>query len=359
MLKYLYEFLSDGAWMSKIIVENNRLILEFRDPDKLSKFIELLRMLGVTSNVERKEIMIHYDGKFRDYLEKDRQLSPRTVDDYMRYLRKLDGKVINYDLYLEISNNKWLVKCIRLYLDYLYKKNEISWEELQKLKSIFRIKKRTSINNHRIDEEGLIESLYDERLKEEELLLLKTMLYSGIRFSESVKLVNEFDESKIECFQGFCRYELFWSRGRKRCDWVYLPIELVKEIEKHRGRFRGVKIHSLSRRLEKKLGISLKLFRKLHYRLCRSFLDKEICDFYQSRISKLSVGDIHYDNLLEKCDKNYPKLVKRIQELIDRILSEIAGIPDYNEEDVEQHYEEGIYDEEERTVYEFSIEKDL
>jgi len=39
----------------------------------------------------------------------------------MNYLRKFNGKVINYDPYLEVSSNKWLVKTIRLYLDYLYK----------------------------------------------------------------------------------------------------------------------------------------------------------------------------------------------------------------------------------------------
>lgn len=58
----------------------------------------------------------------------------------MRYLKKLDGKIINYVLYLEIFSNKWMVKCIRSCLDYLYERNDISWEELQKLKSILKVK---------------------------------------------------------------------------------------------------------------------------------------------------------------------------------------------------------------------------
>ncbi|RLG88946.1 MAG: hypothetical protein DRO18_00420 [Thermoprotei archaeon] len=77
--------------MSKIIVENNKQILDFQDPDKLS--IELLKMLGVTSSIKRKEIKIRYDEKFRDYLEKDRQPHERTVKDYKNYLKSWTGEL--------------------------------------------------------------------------------------------------------------------------------------------------------------------------------------------------------------------------------------------------------------------------
>ena len=41
---------------------------------------------------------------------------------------------------------------IRIYLDYLYKKGKISWEEKEKLKSIFRIKNRDNRDEYEIDE---------------------------------------------------------------------------------------------------------------------------------------------------------------------------------------------------------------
>ena len=53
--------------------------------------------------------------------------------------------------------------------------------------------------------------------------------------------------------------------------------------------------------------------------------DKEVCDFIESRISKLSIGDIHYDDLLSRADKNYTKIVRRIDEIIDELLSEESG----------------------------------
>jgi len=314
-----------GIIMNQVIVEGTRVILEFNDSDKITKFIELLKLLGLTSNIKKKELVIRYDERFRDYLEKDRQLDKRTITDYMRYLKKLDNKVINYDLYLEISNNKWLVKTIRLYLDYLYKRGEISWEDYQKMKSIFKVKKNNGFNNHKVDPEDLVEVLYDERLKEPELLVFELLLYSGIRFSEVIKLVNEFNESRLECFDGFCRYSMFWIRGRKRCDYVYLPVKLVRKLRQWKGYYRGRKVHSISRYFEKKYKVDLKLFRKLFYRICRQTCEKEICDFIQSRISKLSIGDIHYDDLLSRADKEYPGIVRKIDELIDQLLSDATG----------------------------------
>ena len=121
--------------MNKIVVKNNKLVLEFQDQDKLMKFIELLKLLGVTQDVEKREIKIRYDESFKLYLERDRGLHEHIVRDYLNYLKKLNGKTINYGLYLEISHSKWLVKTVRLFLDYIYKCGEISWEELQKLKS--------------------------------------------------------------------------------------------------------------------------------------------------------------------------------------------------------------------------------
>ena len=327
VIRLIYSQLSDisGALMSKIIVENNKLILEFQDQDKLSKFIELLKILGVTAKIEKREIKIKYDEKFRDYLEKDRQLDKRTVVDYMRYLRKLDNKTINYDLYLSISHNKWLTKTVRLYLDYLYKRGEISWEDYQKMKGIFKVRKNHNFNNHHINTEELIEVLYNEKLREVELLVFEILLYSGIRFSEVIKLINEFNESRLECFDGFCRYSMFWIRGRKRCDYVYLPVKLVRKLRQWKGYYRGRKVHSISRYFEKKYKVDLKLFRKLFYRICRQTCEKEICDFIQSRISKLSIGDIHYDDLLSRTDKEYPGIVRKIDELIDQLLSDATG----------------------------------
>jgi len=98
----------------------------------------------------------------------------------------------------------------------------------------------------------------------------------------------------------------------------------VEKLRRYEGYYRGRKLHGLGRYFEKKYGIDLKLFRKLFYRICRQVSDKKVRNFIESRISKLSTGDIHYDNLLSRTDSIYPEIVKRIEEVIDQVLTEMS-----------------------------------
>lgn len=64
--------------------------------------------------------------------------------------------------------------------------------------------------------------------------------------------------------------------------------------------------------------VRTKNYRKLFYRLCKDEeIPREVCDFYQSRITKLNIGDIHYDDLLARADKHYQKLANKLTELLE------------------------------------------
>ncbi len=302
--------------IAKIVIENNRVILEFNDSRRIDGFIRFLYLLGVTTSVEKREIRIEYEPKFWDYLVKDRGLSEKTSRSYLNYMRKLSGKIIDYNLYLEILNNVWKVKLVRIYLDYLYKIGRISWEEKERLKSIFRIKKKYSSDrddDYIIDPFNLIKKV--KAINEESLyrLILELLLYSGARLSEIVKMIREWDDKRLFCTNTWCRYRLKWRRGRKRCDYIYFPRHLVEKIQRYAHNIG--KYDNIRRNIYEYYRIKEKDFRKLHYRLCRRVLDKEICDFYQSRISNLTIGDIHYDNLLSRADEKYHELLKLIDEL--------------------------------------------
>ena len=322
LLKYLPNTNNLRGALVRIIVESNKVTLEFNSPDDVQKFLNFIQTLGVTSNIIRKEIRIEYDEGFWDYLTKDRGIDKRTAKSYMNYLKKLSGQNIDYNLYLKILDNKWKVKLVRVYLDYLYKTGKISWEELQKLKDIFKVKK----NNNGDDEYPLdVDNLLDKYLsiREESLyhLLLEILLYSGIRLSEAVKMIKEWNNSRLTCFENFCRYKLKWLRGRKRCDYIYFPKHLLKKILLYIHRIG--KYENIRKNIYEYYNIKGKDFRKLHYRLCRRVLDKEICDFYQSRISNLTIGDIHYDNLLSRADENYSKLLEHINNFIKQLKEEL------------------------------------
>ena len=326
--KYSWLSVNKRDMVFRVAVDGNRVVLEFSDVGKLAVFLELLRRLGVTG-VEKRELRIDYNEKFYDYLLRDRNIDRRTVKDYMRYLKKLAGKVINYDLYLEISNNKWMVKLVRLYLDYLYKINRISLEELQRLKGIFKLKSTKEVKWHEVNAEDLISKVLS--IKEGSLyrLILELLLYSGARLSEVVKMLKTWDGSRLACFEdrGFCRYGLFWHRGRKRCDWIYMPMFLVGKVEEMLSKKRAIGNYDTIRKdIYENYKVKEKDFRKLFYRICREVTDKEVCDFVQSRISSLTIGDLHYDNLLQRADAEYPKVVKKIGELVDSALCSMSGV---------------------------------
>jgi len=72
-------------------------------------------------------------------------------------LQKLNGKTIDYNLYLEIASNKWKVKLVRIYLDYPFKVGKVNWEEGW-LKPIFKVEKgNDSYDKYKIDVGDLIE----------------------------------------------------------------------------------------------------------------------------------------------------------------------------------------------------------
>jgi len=316
LLKYLYESVKYwGAVVKRVTVEGNRVTLEFDSPDAAAKYAESLVVLGVT--LERGEVRLEYDEKFRDYLIKDRDLDEKTAKDYMNYLKKLAGRPINEDLYHEISGNSWKVKLVRIYIDYLYKNGRISFEEKERLKSIFKLKNHGAlVTEYAVDANDLVAKVLKMRNGLYKLIL-ELLLYSGARLREVIKMLKEWDERRLECFNDICRYKLAWIRGKKRCEYLFFPSKLLQMIRKYAHQVGSYS--TVRKEIYEDLAIKAKDFRKLHYRLCREVLDKEICAFYQSRVSSLDVSDRHYDDLIGRATQNYPLLVESIDKLVKNV----------------------------------------
>lgn len=115
------------------------------------------------------------------------------------------------------------MKAVRIYLDYLYKISRITEEELNRWKKIFKVKNKNEIKNYALDVEKLVDWIKKLKRSKKYSAILLILYYSGARLSEVIRMIQAFDEKKLVCFDGFCRYALFWSRGRKRCDWIYMP----------------------------------------------------------------------------------------------------------------------------------------
>ena len=70
-----------------MILENNKVILEFGSPEVTRRFIDLLRMLRLTANIVERKIVIRYDKDFELYLRNNKKYAERIIRDYMRYLK--------------------------------------------------------------------------------------------------------------------------------------------------------------------------------------------------------------------------------------------------------------------------------
>ncbi|MEM4619998.1 MAG: integrase [Desulfurococcaceae archaeon] len=304
----------------RIVKNGENLVVEISDKKDVELLKELLG-LGVTKQGVPNSIRIQYDDGFKEYLLRDRGLMERTSKDYINYLKRLEGKVLDYNLYLEISNNRWMVKTIRLYIDYLEKVGVLSEEEGERLRKIFKVKNNNYvIKPYNLDVEKLVKQIHMLRMGLYKLVLL-LLYYSGSRLSEVIKMLKEFNEERLVCTDVYCRYFLGWRRGRKRCDYVYFPRFLLQEIDRVREKERIGTYDTIRDNLFEEYGVRPKEYRKLFYRSCRDVgIPKEVCDFYQSRISNLSIGDIHYDNLLRRADEYYTKILFHLESLMGEKL---------------------------------------
>jgi len=128
------------------------------------------------------------------------------------------------------------VKAVRVYLDYLYKTGRISMEERDQLKEVFKVK--SNAYDYVLDVEQLVGWLRRFKGSLVYSMILCLLFYSGARLSEVIKMLRELDKKKLVCPNGFCRYGLLRERGRKRCDRIYLSVELVDRVKRVRGRVR-------------------------------------------------------------------------------------------------------------------------
>ena len=107
------------------------------------------------------------------------------------------------------------------------------------------------------------------------------------------------------------RYALMWTRGSKKTIWLYIPSWLRLKIEKPIS----IDYINFKSYLDKHLTLKPKYIRKFWYQLALSIIkDRELVDFMQGRAS-LSIGSIHYDNLLAKADQAYSEILQALEKL--------------------------------------------
>ncbi len=218
---------------------------------------------------------------------------------------------------LEIVNKDNWLKASRKFIHFLYEIGELSKDEKERWLTLLRRPQPKNFSKRvEIDWVETVKTLREILSKEprENQILLLILYYSGVRVEEAVKLFNEYDPSNwYQVTSSYGRYWLGWIRGRKRCDWIYLPSTVKNMLEETR---KHVNYNTFRSRFIHLYGFALSKMRKLLYQVCRQLMDKDICNFYESRIGELSVSELSYDNLLRRADRNYPLLLNTLQQAL-------------------------------------------
>lgn len=77
-----------------------------------------------------------------------------------------------------------------------------------------------------------IKNAYQRIKNERDMLLFQFLAFSGIRVTELVKMLREFDSSNLIIDDKISKYPLNYNRGNKRSQYVYMPTDLAKKLHR-------------------------------------------------------------------------------------------------------------------------------
>jgi len=238
---------------------------------------------------------------FRAWLKNRRGLSEDTVVRYMQELLRTGS--LQPEEFLG-DYRRWKFVAFRLYVHYLYQMGRISAEGKARWLDLLKLKKQSIPDVAEVKTEDIARIMNGKHDG-----LVDILYWSGIRITEALYLCRCREGCLFEDMDGFRRYSVKWSRGPKRCDYAYLPSFVALNTSARETEHMSMYCGS---------GVKPKLLRKFFYRTAKACAlderkDPLIADFYQSRVSKMSIGERHYGCLREEADKLYPKVMERLR----------------------------------------------
>jgi len=239
-----------------------------------------------------------YKNDFIKYL-KGKNLSHGYLNDLLNAFSKMEIKLDKKYLNTMKDRNKQIV--MRHYIEFLKTNDIISEEEANQLKGYLKLKQSKPDNFIPSDEIilNVDNNIKNDRVK----IIYKILCYSGLRITEAVKFIREFDKTKLIINESFVRYPLNYNRGKKNSYYVYLPKEFGLSLHKMYIHEDTV-THYIS-----KAGLNPKYLRKWFYNfLIFNNVPESVADYIEGR-SPLSVGSMHYLGKTKQADYWYDKVV--------------------------------------------------
>ena len=144
-----------------------------------------------------------------------------------------------------------------------------------------------------------IKNAYQRIKNERDMLLFQFLAFSGIRVTELVKMLREFDSSNLIIDDKISKYPLNYDRGNKRSQYVYMPTDLAKKLHRF-----YINKNTVSKEL-RRYGVAPKYLRKWFYNfLIINNVPESVADFIEGRAPE-SVGSLHYLSRVKQSDYWY------------------------------------------------------
>ncbi len=264
---------------------------------------------GFVSWLEKKSYSKGYYVSILHALDKLFKLNLETIDDFKNLIKQVkvpvksstvgfrvflnfceDESILNTQIIEDLRKNIKIVRPKKSNIDiYVPSTEEIKY-------SISRIKKEFSISHY---------------------IIFKLILETGMRYTETVKLIENFNENNVEVNEdkGICVYSNFYLRGHKKSFYLFFTIRTYELIKTHLSILKKITFNNLPKQISKQKDIiSLKYLRKYQFNLLiENEVSFEVANFIQGRSSN-DVGINHYLSKKKFAVDGYQKIISILNE---------------------------------------------
>ncbi len=225
-----------------------------------------------------------------------------------RYLKPIENRDVSsiHELRetIQSSPSDMILTVIRAYINFLLD-NEIINDETALYFRKALPSRKTNVDGYIPTDQDVI-SAFRKITRERDRILFQILAFSGIRITELVKMLTEFDPSRLITDGKISKYPLNYNRGNKRSQYVYMPSELAT---KHHRFY--INKDTVSRDL-RQYGVAPKYLRKWFYNfLIMNNVPESVADFIEGRAPE-SVGSMHYLAKVKQADYWYSNVVEKL-----------------------------------------------
>ncbi len=265
-------------------------------------------------------------GKIRKPPKRDfqawlsRKVTLKTLKQLMSYFDKLPDEFAFKDI-PRLVKNKWYANVLRKIAQYLWEVRQLSLEDRERVFALVKgsvPKKVRQAKAPEVSMREVVESL--RKIKREDYrMVYLIMAYSGARLEEACYVLNKRGDFKAVRLGDAVRLHVAYNRGRKRCEYLWLPYSLYLEIRNRKWDVYSKNVTGYA----KKFGIIWpKLVRKAHYQFMEDLeIPKDVRDFIQNRYSGLDTSGESYSKIRARADKTYQKtILPKLREVVGDAL---------------------------------------